>query len=240
MAVKKISQILIEPVQISSEWGACAVVNDDNMSYLAWNEGSKELIVVDPMREDWAELLSELKKFTGYRVIAVIDTHTHADHVSCAAKLGEELGAPVVMHALAPSRRVDLRISRDSALSTAAGAMQFIHSPGHTPDCVCVVWGPWFFTGDVLMFGDTGRNDLPGGDPVAHYDTLQKLKEVVPPESLMLFGHDEKGGRVVRWSHQLVNNSSITQSRESFIRDASAFNGPSPRALKESLFENTK
>jgi glyoxylase-like metal-dependent hydrolase (beta-lactamase superfamily II) len=240
MAVKKISQILVEPVEIPLGWGASAVVNDDNMSYLAWSEASRELVVVDPMREDWDELLAELKNFAGYRVIAVIDTHTHADHVSCAAKLGEKLKAPVVMHAQAPSKRVDLRIGRDSSLSTAAGPMQFIQSPGHTPDCVCVVWGPWFFVGDVLMFGDTGRNDLPGGDPAAHYETLQKLKKLVSPESLVLFGHDEKGGRVVRWSHQLKNNSSVTQNRESFIADASAFNGPSPKALKESLFENTK
>src|SRR5262249_42878528 len=116
---------------------------------------------------------------SGLRFVAVIDTHTHADHVSCAADLAQALRAPLIMHLSSPSRRVELRVSRDTVLPLAAGPLRLLETPGHTPDCVTPIWGPFLFGGDVLMYGDTGRDDLPGGDPAAHWESLQKIKAAV-------------------------------------------------------------
>lgn len=210
------------------------------MTYVAWNHQAHEAIVVDPVREDWASLIAVTGELVGYRFVAVIDTHTHADHVSCAADLANHLHAPLVQHQVSPSQRVHLRVSRDTHLSCAAAPLQLLTTPGHTADSITPIWGPFLFGGDTLLYGDTGRDDLPGGDPAVHWDSLQKIKAHVTPQTLLLAGHDGEGGRVTRWQTQLSINAGLTQSREVFAREAGAYIGPSPKLLKESLFENFK
>jgi glyoxylase-like metal-dependent hydrolase (beta-lactamase superfamily II) len=78
------------------------------------------------------------------------------------------------------------------------------------------------------------------GEQTAHYDSLQKLKNFAKPEQLFLTGHDSEGGRVCSWKTQLEVNPSLRQDRETFVREAGAYVGPSPKLLKESLFENLK
>jgi glyoxylase-like metal-dependent hydrolase (beta-lactamase superfamily II) len=103
-----------------------------------------------------------------------------------------------------------------------------------------VIWGPFIFGGDTLLYGDTGRDDLPGGDPEAHYDSVQSVKAHARPEMIVLPGHDHKGGRASTWATQLKVNSSLTQEREDFVREAGSFEAPAPKLLKKSLFENFK
>ncbi len=238
--VKSLSQITTDGSSPPKNWGLLAVVNDDNMTYLAFNTETKEAIVVDPMREDFPTLVVETHKLRDYRFLAVIDTHTHADHVSSAAALAAEVGAPLVQHEKSPSRRIHLRVSQDTHLPSAAAPLQILTTPGHTPDSLTVVWGPFVMTGDHLLYGDTGRDDLPGGDPNAHFESIQKLHARLTPEHFILPGHDAKGGRATSWKTQLQVSPSLTQDRSTFVQEAGAFSGPSPKNLKESLFENFK
>jgi glyoxylase-like metal-dependent hydrolase (beta-lactamase superfamily II) len=113
-------------------------------------------------------------------------------------------------------------------------------TPGHTAECITPIWGPFLLGGDTLLFGDTGRDDLPGGDPAAHWESLQKIKDHVTFDTLMLPGHDGRGGRVSSWRHQLEISPALKQDRETFIQDAGSYVGPSPKLLKESLYENFK
>ena len=239
-AVKKLEEIVLEGVLPPAGWRLRAIVNDDNMTYLAWNEQAREAVVVDPMKDDWEGLVREVQALEGYRFLAVIDTHTHADHISSASDLAKFTGAPLVQHEAAPSRRVELRVSRDTVLSTAAGPFRLLCTPGHTPDSVTLIWGPFILGADTLLYGDTGRDDLPGGDPSAHYDTLQKIKAHASSEMVLLPGHDGSGGRASSWATQMKENASLTQDRETFVREAGAYVGPAPKNLKESLFENFK
>lgn len=239
--VKDIRELIQDGSSLPSGWQAKVVVNDDNITYVPFNEASKEALVVDPMREDWEALLKIARQdLKGYRFVAVIDTHTHADHVSCAANLAEELRAPLIQHVLSPSKRIHLRVSRDTALPTATGPLALLLTPGHTPECITPIWGPFLFGGDTLMFGDTGRDDLPGGDPEAHWESLQKIKSHAAPQTLMLPGHDAKGGRVSSWKHQLEISPALSQDKKTFVADGGAWVGPSPKNLKESLYENFK
>jgi glyoxylase-like metal-dependent hydrolase (beta-lactamase superfamily II) len=144
------------------------------------------------------------------------------------------------MHERAPSRRIDLRLSRDTILSAASAPVKLLCTPGHTPDSVTVLWGPVILGADTLLYGDTGRDDLPGGDPAAHYDSLQKIKAHAKPNMVLLPGHDGEGGRASSWATQLQISPSLTQDHENFVREAGAYVGPSPKILKESLFENFK
>ncbi len=238
--VKEVQALIEDGSKIPTPWHARAIVNDDNLTYLVWNTSTREALVVDPMREDWEALVSQTSALEGYRFIAVIDTHTHADHVSNAAQLAEHLQAPLIQHVLSPSKRVHLRVSRDTALPTQAGPLELLVTTGHTPECITPIWGPFLFGGDIILFGDTGRDDLPGGDPNAHWESIQKIKKHAQPETLMLTGHDGRGGRVSSWKTQLETNPALTQDRETYLKDGGAYVGPSPKLLKESLFENFK
>jgi glyoxylase-like metal-dependent hydrolase (beta-lactamase superfamily II) len=239
--VKDISQFLFEGARAPQGWRVKAIVNDDNMTYIAGNETHREAIIVDPMQDDWEALVKTARQhFEGYRFVAVIDTHTHADHLSCAAALAEELKAPLVMHEKAPSRKIHLRVSRDVEIPTATGGLRILLTPGHTQDSITPVWGPFLFTGDTIIHGDTGRDDLPTGDPEAHYESLQKVKKVAQGDQIFLAGHDAEGGRASTWAIQLKINASLSQDRETFVREAGAYLGPSPKNLKESLFWNFK
>ncbi len=239
--VKDIRELIQDGSPVEKDWHAKAVINDDNMTYVVWNEATKEAIVVDPMREDWETLVAlSRNELKGFRFVAVIDTHTHADHISCAADLANELNAPLIQHQLSPSQRIHLRVSRDTALPTAAGPLRLLVTPGHTAECITPIWGPFLFGGDMLLYGDTGRDDLPGGDPGAHWESIQKIKAHASPETLMLPGHDGQGGRVSSWRHQLEISPGLTQDKETFIKDAGSYVGPSPKLLKESLYENFK
>jgi sulfur dioxygenase len=239
--VRDVRELIQDKAVIPPDWGGKAVVNDDNLSYVVWNESSREALVVDPMREDWETLQRLVKKeLDDYRFLAVIDTHTHADHVSVAAALANDLGVPLIQHVLSPSRRVHLRVSQDTAFPTAAGPLKLLVTPGHTAECITPVWGPYLFGGDNLLYGDTGRDDLPGGDPEAHWESIQKIKQHVSLETLLLPGHDGEGGRVSSWKHQLEISPGLRQDKRTFVQDAGSYVGPSPKLLKESLYENFK
>lgn len=224
----------------SSEWHLRAIQSDECLSYVAWNDRTREALVVDPKVEDLEAYRGLHRQLLDYRWVGVIDSHTHADHISIAAQLADEMQAPLIMHAKAPSQKVQVRISKDTALATQAGTLRLVLTPGHTQDSITPIWGPLMFGGDTILFGDTGRDDLPGGDAENHYDSIQVLKKIARPDTLVLPGHDHKGGRASSWATQLKINASLTQSREDFVRESNAFNAPAPKLLKESLKENFK
>ncbi|MFN7684977.1 MAG: MBL fold metallo-hydrolase [Oligoflexia bacterium] len=239
--VRPFKEILQGPGQLPAGWDVILIQNDDNLCWLLTHEPSCEAVFVDPVHGDeeaLSRLLTDLNS-RKFKVLAVIDTHTHADHITCAPWLAEKSGAPVVMHEKAPSRRVHLRVSKDVELYSHAAPLKLLVTPGHTGDSITPIWGPFILSGDTILYGDTGRDDLPGGDADAHFDSLQKIKAHVRPEMIFLAGHDAEG-RISSWKTQLEVNVGLTQPREVWVPEAAAYRGPSPRLLKESLFENFK
>lgn len=241
MIIKNLIEIMQEGGDLpSKEWQLRMIQSEQCLSYIAWNERTKEALLVDPKDTDCDAYFQIAETLKGYRWIGVVDTHTHADHISAAAHMAQKLSAPLIMHVLALTQRVDIRISKSTHWETQAGALLFLLTPGHTPDSMTVSWGPYLFGGDTLLYGDTGRDDLPGGSPEAHYESMQLIKSAARAEMILLPGHDHKGGRASTWSKQLEVNASLTQGRDEFVREAAAFEAPAPKLLKQSLKENFK
>lgn len=239
--VKKLTEVLVqnEPVP-DRDWQIRIFVHGECLSYIAWNEVEKEILLIDPKMECMEHYLSLRQELPQMLWLAVIETHTHADHISAAAQAAAQFNAPLIMHHLAPSHRIDLKIMRQTQLPTRSGAIRFIPTPGHTADSLCVIWGPYVFTGDTVLFGDVGRDDLPTGNPEEHYDSLQTLRNSLNSFSLICPGHDSKGGRISTWGTQLQMNSSLTQERLDYVNEATAFDAPAPHLFKKSLAENFK
>jgi glyoxylase-like metal-dependent hydrolase (beta-lactamase superfamily II) len=239
--IKKLEDILIAgELSPAVEWQLRMVRSDQCLSYVTWNTRTKEAILVDPKDEDAEAYRALHRELAEYLWLGVIDSHTHADHISVAADFASEMKAPLIMHARAPSQRVHIRVAIATALPSRASALQIIPTPGHTPDSLTLIWGPFLFGGDTLLFGDTGRDDLPGGDARDHYESIQVLKSLARPQLIVLPGHDHKGGRASTWAKQLELNRSLSQDREDFVRESEAFDAPAPKLLKESLKANFK
>lgn len=136
-------------------------------SYIFGCTGKKALAVVDPHIEHLNEYLA-LSDAAASPIVAIVETHVQADHLSGATVLAERVGAPIYLHEAAdvafPHR--DLRDGDQVELGN--DYLRVLHTPGHSPDSICLLVGdrtrgpdPWFLlTGDTLFVGDAGRPDL--------------------------------------------------------------------------------
>ncbi len=238
--VKSLEELLIDKTLVpQGPWELRAIIDEDSLCYLVWNKETKEGLIIDPVMES-VETTFRLACAQGKMKWLVFDTHTHADHISGAAEISRKLNVPLIMHEKAPSKKVDLRVSRDIHWQLEQNSLQILYTPGHTSDGMCLKWGPFLFTGDLILFDDTGRDDLPTGEAAAHFDSLEKIRKQIPKETLVLPGHDSKGGRVASLESQLKSNPSFLETREQYISGSEAFTAPPPKRYKESILENCK
>jgi hydroxyacylglutathione hydrolase len=142
---------------------------DDDLgcaSYLIGDESSGEAVVVDPAYA--IEQYLEAAEDEGVRIVRVLETHTHADHVSGHGRLALEHGVPVSIHEAAEPEYPFDALADGDEVAIGAVAVRVIHTPGHRPEhCAFTVSDreradePWLtLTGDCLFVGDAGRPDL--------------------------------------------------------------------------------
>lgn len=123
----------------------------------------------------------------------IIDTHTHADHLSGARDLGSKTVAKVVMHEEAPSSFVDIRVEDGDRLHLGGLAIKFLHTPGHAKDLVSLLLPGRLLTADALLIGSCGRTDLPNGNATRQYHTLYHTLKSLPDDLEVWPGHDYNG-----------------------------------------------
>ena len=146
----------------------------------------------------------------GLRIRFVIDTHTHADHFSAATRLAQRLGAMTVMHRASPAPGISMRVDDGESIVLGKLRLRVVHTPGHTADSMCLVGADRVFTGDTLLIGGTGRTDLPGGDPDALFDSLDKIRALDP--ALLVFpAHDYQGRGHSTIGAELADNPRLQQ-----------------------------
>jgi hydroxyacylglutathione hydrolase len=154
-------------------------------------EETNEAVLVDPGEEIEETLAVVAEK--ELKILAILLTHAHIDHVAGVARAKTALRAPIYLHkaelpmyaaAVQQGLRFGIQIDRlppvdvfyETAVAIPFGHYRALphHTPGHTPGGVCLEIGKageparWLFAGDTLFSGAIGRTDLPGGD----YDTL--------------------------------------------------------------------
>lgn len=170
---------------------------DGSASYLFGCVGKSKAVAVDVLPEFIAPMLDVLAQ-TGMRLIACVETHTHADRLSATRDLAEQTGAPYVAHHAA-SLAFPFQPMHDGDVIDAGNVQACIwDTPGHSDDSICLLVTdltrgdePWLvLTGDTLFVGDAGRPDLHGegnAERLANllYDSVQRLSSL--PDYLMLY-----------------------------------------------------
>lgn len=162
-----------------------------NYAYLLGAASGAECAVVDP---GWdAVRLSAAARRDGRRIVAVLLTHDHFDHVGALRELLAAGGLEVWVHASGASSLSEvpgLRTVADGQRARVAGLeLEFLHTPGHTQGSQCILTGGQLFTGDTLFLDCCGRTDLAGSDPALMHASLRRLAAL--PESIVVWpGHD--------------------------------------------------
>ena len=187
------------------------------LGYIIADTETRLAAIVDPELE-MVEPMIELVFKHGLRVAYVIDSHTHADHVSGARDLKYKTIAKLVMHEEAPSGAVDIRIKDGDRLHLGSLPLKFLHTPGHAKDLVSILLPGRILTADALLIGSCGRTDLLNGSAIRQYHTLYHTYKSLPDELEVWPGHDYKGRSSSTLGDQKRNNPKMLfDSEEEFV-----------------------
>jgi glyoxylase-like metal-dependent hydrolase (beta-lactamase superfamily II) len=159
---------------------------DRNFGYLLADEASGEAAVIDPSFSP--ERLLDAAQAHGWRVRYAFCTHDHHDHTNGNALVEERLGTPVLLFG---------GIDPDSGRTVEDGArfplgeqpITILHTPGHTPDSICLHVDDAVFTGDTLFVGKVGGTGF-GEDARQEYASLHEKLLTLPDRCRVFPGHD--------------------------------------------------
>ena len=162
------------------------------LSYLVADPETREAALVDPRADRVLDYLGELEE-RRLRLRLVIETHTHADHLSGAAELRTRTGADVALSHRAKSEVATRRIRDGDQLTLGGQKIAVLASPGHTDDSLSLLVDGTLLTGDALLIGGAGRTDFQNGNPESLYDTLHERFAGLPGELTVYPAHDYAG-----------------------------------------------
>ena len=142
----------------------------DNFSYIIADDTTGEAAVVDSSYN--AGEITRIIKAENLKLKYIINTHGHSDHASGNQELRSISTAKIVAHNLSRINP-DIKVNDGDTLNIGTIPMKVIHTPGHTPDSICLlVNNQKLLTGDTLFVGECGRTDLPGGNSKSMYNSL--------------------------------------------------------------------
>lgn len=159
----------------------------DNFSYIIADEASREAAVVDPSFNVDAIVL--ILKDQNFNLKYIINSHGHADHTAGNEELKSAYHSKIVAHKLSHVNK-DISVIDGDIIRLGTVTIKVIHTPGHSPDSICLLTDGKLLTGDTLFVGECGRTDLPGGSAKDMYTSL--LQEIAKlDDSIEVYpGHD--------------------------------------------------
>jgi hydroxyacylglutathione hydrolase len=158
-------------------------------SYLVGDEHAGIAMVVDPAYAI-EQYLEEAEK-RHVRITRVLETHTHADHVSGHGRFALEHGVPVSIHPLAEAEFPFDPVEDGDEVTVGSVSIRVLHTPGHRPEHCCYLADGHLLTGDSLLIGDAARPDLAveaTEGAAALHGSLQRLAGL-PDETKVDPGH---------------------------------------------------
>jgi glyoxylase-like metal-dependent hydrolase (beta-lactamase superfamily II) len=198
---------------------------DGCVAYLVVDEASRSALVIDPRLDQVDEILEALTA-RGVRLTHVLDTHTHADHLSGVGRLARRTGATVLAHAASKLKRPTRRVTGGTTFEVGTKTVTVLDAPGHTPDSLAILVDGHLFTGDALFVGGAGRTDFMGGSASALFDTL-RVFEALPDDTVVHPGHDYVGRPVTTIGEEKARNPLVREhDRAAFVSRLSGTAAP--------------
>ena len=161
-------------------------------TYLIASAKGREAVIIDPVIENvesYIKLLQELD----LKLVKVIDTHIHADHVTGASKLKQETNCSTLMGEHTPADAVEIKVKDDEIIKIDQIEIKAMYTPGHTSDSYSFLMDKYLFSGDTLLINGTGRTDFQNGSSKDAYNSIFNRLLKLPEDTILYPGHDYNG-----------------------------------------------
>ena len=161
-------------------------------TYIIASGKGREALIIDPVIENvenYIELLNELD----LKLVKVIDTHIHADHVTGASKLKLATNCSTIMGEHTPADAVEIKVKDDEIIKIDQIEIKAMYTPGHTSDSYSFLMDNYLFSGDTLLINGTGRTDFQNGSSKDAYNSIFNRLLKLPEDTILYPGHDYNG-----------------------------------------------
>ena len=216
----------------------------DNFSstytYLISSGKGREALIIDPVIENTSEYLKVLKKLD-LRLVKVIDTHIHTDHISGLNELAKQTSCSKIMGEHSASEVIDIRVKDNEKIKIENIELISMYTPGHTDCSYSFLMKDRIFTGDTLLINGTGRTDFQNGNPIEQYHSLFDKILKLPEKTLVYPAHDYNGNQVSSIREQKKNNPRLqVNSAEQYAEIMNNLNLANPRMMDVAVPANIK
>jgi len=164
-------------------------------TYLIASAKGREALIIDPVIENVSRYINLLKDLD-LKLVKVIDTHIHADHVTGASKLKDITKCSTIMGDHTPAESVEIKVKDDEYINLDNLKIRAMYTPGHTSDSYSFLMNNYLFSGDTLLINGTGRTDFQNGNAKDAYNSIFNKLLKLPDETLLYPAHDYKGEKV--------------------------------------------
>jgi sulfur dioxygenase len=207
-------------------------------TYLLVDPASGEAALIDPVDTQLERDLTAIKAHNA-RLVWVIETHAHADHITSAAQLIEHTGAKAAVPAGCGIGSAAMQLQNGDVLNFGGEQIKALHTPGHTAGSMSFLWRDHVFTGDTLLIDGCGRTDFQSGSADALYTSLTEILFALPEDTHVWPGHEYKGRTSSTIAHEKTHNSRVAgKTREQFIATMNALQLAKPKRIDEAVPAN--
>ena len=201
-------------------------------TYLLVDRASGDAIIVDSVDKHFDRDTALLVRL-GLRLRYVVETHTHADHVTAAGRLRQATGALAAAPFKCGISPADIQLAHGDKLAFGAGEeLAAIHTPGHTAGSTSYLWRGNVLTGDTLLIEGCGRTDFQSGDAGSLYDAVHERLFTLPDDTRVWPAHDYRGKTVSTIGYEKRHNARLVgRDRASFVELMANLQLPKPRMI---------
>ena len=209
-------------------------------TYIISSGKGREALIIDPVIEHTDEYIKILKSLD-LKLVKVIDTHIHADHITGLNELKKRTNCTRIMGEKSKSEVIDLRIKDGETIKVESIELKAIYTPGHTDCSYSYLMNNRVFTGDTLLINGTGRTDFQNGSSQDAYDSLFNKLLKLPEKTLVYPGHDYNGKKNSTIENEKNNNPRLqVSSKEEYVEIMNNLNLENPKMLDVAVPSNLK
>ena len=213
-------------------------IKTSTYTYLIASAKGREAIIIDPVIENVSEYI-QLLKALDLKLVKVIDTHIHADHVTGASKLKKATNCATIMGEHTPSEAVEIKVKDNEIIKIDDLEIKSIYTPGHTSESYSFLLENYLFSGDALLINGTGRTDFQNGNSKDSYHSIFDKLLKLPEDTLLYPGHDYNGKKVSTIGNEKKFNPRLqVNSVGEYVDIMSKLNLVRPKMIESNVSRN--
>ena len=207
-------------------------------TYLIASAKGREAVIIDPVLENVDEYIQLLKELD-LKLVKVIDTHIHADHVTGASKLKQATNCTTLMGEHTPADAVEIKVKDNELINIDGLNIKSIYTPGHTSESYSFLLDNYLFSGDALLINGTGRTDFQNGNSKDSYHSIFDKLLTLPEDTLLYPGHDYNGKKVSTIGNEKRFNPRLqVKNVDEYIEIMSNLNLSKPEMMDSNVSKN--